>query len=299
MASRVAAALCLALLASGARAEESRARAEGESPKVKWTNGPAQVELGAVAEMKLDGSVAFAGADDTQALLHASNNPPSGAEVGLLIPTVEGQSWFLIYEYHRVGYIKDDDKDRIDADAILASIRENTEKSNEERKKAGGRAIHVVGWQEPPHYDAATHNLVWSILGRTDDGHETVNYDVRVLGREGYMSVTLVEDPSKLEAAKPALAAALGSLSFKKGKSYAEWVPGDKVAEYGLTALVAAGAGAAAAKLGVFAVLGKLLAKAGKLVVVVVAGLGAGLAKLWNAARGRMSPRARPPDTTS
>ena len=242
-------------------------------PSTVGMRSPTSAPLGGLLEAWSSACVSSAPANATE--------PSSGAEVGLLIPTVEGQSWFLIYEYHRVGYIKDDDKDRIDADAILASIRENTEKSNEERKKAGGRAIHVVGWQEPPHYDAATHNLVWSILGRTDDGHETVNYDVRVLGREGYMSVTLVEDPSKLEAAKPALAAALGSLSFKKGKSYAEWVPGDKVAEYGLAGLVAAGAGAAAVKLGFFGALAKLLAKMGKLVVVVIAGLGAAIARAW------------------
>ena len=87
--------------------------------------------------------------------------------------------------------------------------------------------------------------------------------------------------------------AVLGAFRYKLGNRYAEWRPGDKVAEYGLTALVAAGAGAAAVKLGLFAFLGKLLAKAGKLVVVAVAGLGAAAVKFWNALRGKAS--ARPP----
>jgi uncharacterized membrane-anchored protein len=47
----------------------------------------------------------------------------------------------------------------------------------------------------------------------------------------------------------------MGGFQFSTGNRYAEWVKGDKVAAYGLTALVAGGVGAAAAKSGL---LGKL-----------------------------------------
>ena len=90
--------------------------------------------------------------------------------------------------------------------------------------------------------------------------------------------------------------AVIGAFTYKLGKRYAEWVPGDKVAEYGLTALVAAGAGAAAVKLGFFAVLGKFFAKSAKLVIIALAGLGGIAAKFWNALRGKASARPeRPP----
>jgi uncharacterized membrane-anchored protein len=123
-----------------------------------------------------------------------------------------------------------------------------------------------------------------------------VNYNVRVIGRDGVMSVTFVDDPRNLAAARPAVDEVIAAFTYKRGKKYAEWVPGDKVAEYGLTALVAAGAGAAAAKLGFFGVLAKLFGKAGKLVIVLLVALGAGAVKFWNALRGKASARpARPP----
>jgi uncharacterized membrane-anchored protein len=78
----------------------------------------------------------------------------------------------------------------------------------------------------------------------------------------------------------------MGGFSYKSGNKYAEFRPGDHLAEYGLTALIAGGAGVAAAKLGIFAALWKLLAKGGKAVVVLVVGAIAGLkrvvARLFN-----------------
>jgi uncharacterized membrane-anchored protein len=61
-------------------------------------------------------------------------------------------------------------------------------------------------------------------------------------------------------------------------------VSGDKVAEYGLVALVAGGAGAAAAKAGLFASLFKVIAKGGKAIVLLLIGLGVGIKKMFTRA---------------
>lgn len=266
-----------------------------EPPKVAWTSGPATVELGQrLAEVQLPESLAFAGAADSRKLLEAMGNPTDGSEMGLIIPKADDEGWFIVFEWRPIGYVKDEDKDQIDADALLKSIREGTEAANEERTKRGMPALHVVGWSEPPRYDDRTKNLTWAILGRNADGHESVNYNVRVLGREGVMSVTLVDEPRNLAKAKPAVEQVISAFTYVQGKRYAEWVPGDKVAEYGLTALVAAGAGAAAAKLGFFGLLAKLFAKGGKLVVLALAGVGAAIMKFWNALRGKASARPAP-----
>ena len=282
----------VALLAAtpGARAEEAPPDA------VAWTPGPATVDLRGLAEVRLPEALAFAGAEDTRKLLDSMGNTTDGSEVGLVVPKADDQSWFIVFEWSAIGYVKDDDKDAIDADALLRSIRDGTEQANEWRKERGLPALHVVGWSQEPRYDERTHNLTWAVLARNESGRETVNYNVRVLGREGVMSVTFVDEPRNLAAARPAVDEVIAAFTYKQGKTYAEWVPGDKVAEYGLTALVAAGAGAAAAKLGLFGVLAKLLGKAGKLVIVLVVGLGAWAVRFWNALRGKASARpARPP----
>jgi uncharacterized membrane-anchored protein len=262
---------------------------------VKWTPGPASVEIGKLAEVRLPETLAFAGAEDTRALLESMGNRTDGSELGLVVPKAEDQNWFIVFEWSGMGFVKDDEKDEIDAKALLESIREGTEEANADRKERGLPGLHVVGWSEPPHYDARTNHLTWAILAKNDAGREVVNYNVRVLGREGVMSVTLVDEPKNLAAAKPAVEEVIGAFAYKQGKRYAEWVPGDKVAQYGLTALVAAGAGAAAVKVGLLGALGKLFAKAGKLVFAVVIGLGAVATKFWNALRGKASARPAAP----
>jgi uncharacterized membrane-anchored protein len=202
-------------------------------------------------------------------------------------PAAEGETWFVVFEYDPVGFVKDDEAHQIDADALLEAIREGTEQANERRKKSGTAALHVVGWDRPPRYDPVTHNLTWALRARADDGHDVVNHNVRLLGRSGVMSVTLVDSPEGMATSVTKLDALLRGFEFKRGETYAEWRPGDKVAQYGLTALVAAGAGAAAVKVGFFAAVGKFLAKAWKLVALLVVGLFGSLAKLRNRLRGR------------
>ena len=248
-----------------------------------WTRGPASVDLGSdVAKISLDEGYVFAGAQDTRRLLQEMGNTVDNTEVGMVAPTAEGEDWMVIFEYEKAGYVKDDDKDAIDKDAILESYQRGTEEANEARKAKGIPALHVTGWFEEPHYDERTHNLVWALRAKEDGGGEVVNYNVRVLGREGYMSLTLVDDPAKLAASKPHVERLLSSFEYKKGKTYAEWVPGDKVAQYGLAALVAGGAGAAAAKAGLFASLAKVVAKGGKAIVLALVALVAGMKKLFS-----------------
>jgi uncharacterized membrane-anchored protein len=273
---------------------------EAPAPKVDWRPGPATVDVGRdLAELRLPEGFAFAGPEDTRAILERMGNRTDGSELALVVPEAEGEDWFLVFEWRGVGYVKDDEKDEIDADALLASLREATEDGNAWREEHNVPALHVTRWAEPPHYDSATNHMVWAVVAQDEGGGESLNYNVRVLGRDGVMSVTLVESPDGLAASKPNVERLLSGFAYKQGKRYAEWVPGDKVATYGLTGLVAAGAGAAAVKLGLFAWLGKLLGKMGKLVGVVAIGAVALLGKIWNAARGRMSatPRPRPQGT--
>lgn len=270
----------LALLAGPAVAQEAEAP---EGPQVQWTKGPATVSLGDKAEVDLPAGYLFAGSSDTQKLMEMNGNPISGQEMGLITPEAEDKGWFIVFEWDEAGYIKDDDKDEIDADALLDSIKEGTEAANEKRKEMGAPPMHVLGWSEKPHYDEATHNLVWGITGQSEGSTDTVvNFNIRLLGRRGYMSAAVVGSPAEVAASKAEVDGLLAAYSFKTGERYAEFKEGDKVAEYGLAALVLGGAGAAAAKLGLFAKLGNLLAKGAKLIVVGLVALGAVIKKLFS-----------------
>ena len=62
------------------------------------------------------------------------------------------------------------------------------------------------------------------------------------------MRAILVSDPNSLEQDIKAFRTALRGFDFVSGQRYAEFRSGDKMAEYGLAALIVGGAAAAAAK---------------------------------------------------
>lgn len=283
-----AAAFLVVVLLSLAPAGPARAQ-EAQESDVQFIHGPATVNLGDdVAQLQVPEGYLFADAATTRTLMERMGNPPSNREVGLIAPADrEGHSWYVVFEYDPSGYVRDDEKDEIDAAALLDNISESTEAANEQRRKMGFAPLHVTGWLEEPHYDSLSHNLVWS-MEATEEGTDdrVANYNTRYLGRRGVMSVTLATDPSALTGDLPEVNQVLSGFSYKQGSRYADFVSGDKVAKYGLTALIAGGAGAAAVKLGLFGALAKFLGKAWKLVVAGLVALGAALKRIF----GRKQP---------
>jgi uncharacterized membrane-anchored protein len=179
--------------------------------------------------------------------------------LAVLVPPENSPSrWFVIFDFNSIGYVKDDEKDKLDANAILTSIKQGTERSNEERRKRGWSTLEIVGWHSAPRYDQGTNNLTWAVRA-SSEGDEVVNYSTRLLGRRGVMDVDLVLGPKEVAKAVPDLTRLLGGFEFNSGDRYAEFTSGDKIASYGLTALVAGGAGAALVKSGLLAKLWKFL----------------------------------------
>ena len=119
---------------------------------INWTKGPAKAELKSLAEVQVPEGFMFTGAKGTQKLLEAMGNPTSGSELGFLAPT--SLVWFVVFEFADVGFVKDDDKDKLDADKLLKSIKEGTEAANKYREKMGAPFKLIVregkdhGWKE-------------------------------------------------------------------------------------------------------------------------------------------------------
>jgi uncharacterized membrane-anchored protein len=72
-------------------------------------------------------------------------------------------------------------------------------------------------------------------------------------------SAVLVTDPDHFDTDLGEFKTALTGYDFNAGDRYSEFQSGDKVAEYGLTALILGGAAAVAAKTGILKVIGKFL----------------------------------------
>jgi uncharacterized membrane-anchored protein len=261
---------------------------QGEPAALQWTLGSGTAPVGSgLAEIDLGQDYAFLDAGETRRFREMNENPVSGDELATVIPVSDDAQWFMIFEFDEIGYVPDDEKDSLDADDMLASIRQGTEAANEERRRRGWSTMSIEGWHEAPHYDPRTNNLSWAIIGESE-GHRTVNRSVKLLGRRGVMTVTLVASPDELPAAMPAVDTLLAGYRFRPGNAYAEYVSGtDKLAEYGLTALVVGGAGAALIKSG-------LLAKFWKPLVVALAAMGAGIKRFFMGGRSSRHDPEKP-----
>jgi uncharacterized membrane-anchored protein len=260
---------CALLLGMLAGPLVALAQSSDESPAVRqlqqlaWQRGPADGSLGGIATLKLAEGQGFLDAPNTKRFLELTRNPPRDHRYTLM---ARDGGWFAIFFFEDSGYIKDDEK--LDADALLKSLQEGDKAGNAERKRLGMPAIYTAGWAVPPHYDPVTRRLEWGVQLRGEDGHPLVNYSIRLLGRRGVMHAILVSAPESLTSDVAEFKASLSGYTFVSGEGYSEFRAGDRVAEYGLAALVLGGAAAVATKTG-------FVKAFGKLIVVGVMGLGA------------------------
>lgn len=278
----------LGLCAGLAHAADSPPAKPAEDPA--WTEakaaaqtGPTDIAIAGQATLHLPADRVFIPQPQAAKLLRAMGNPGEHSELaGLVFPKGEGE-WFATLRYIASGYVKDGDAKEWKADELLASYKEGTEASNDERKKMGAAPLEITGWAEPPAYEATQHRLVWAMSskekGAPADANLGVNYNTYALGREGYLSLNFITDLKDLPAQKPDAKALLGALEFDKGKRYEDFDSAtDHVAEYGLAALVV---GVGAKKLGLLAVAFAFMAKFAKIILLAVVGFGAAFTKFF------------------
>jgi uncharacterized membrane-anchored protein len=270
--------ILLLLLATAPASLAQGKDVQSDPAPIEWHPGPFAANLGSAALLEIPAGYRFADAAGARRFLELTHNPPSEQEVGIVTPILHkgddgNKFWFVLFDFDETGYIKDDEKSSIDADKLLDSMKKATEQGNATRKERGWSAFHLVGWQTQPFYDATTHNLTWGTLGSDEDTKQgqTVNYATRILGRHGVMRIDLVLSPEQVTDVVPRFGELLSGFKFIPGNRYADFVKGDKVAEYGLTALIAGGATAIALKTGLFAKLLAMLAALWKLIAIGVA----------------------------
>jgi uncharacterized membrane-anchored protein len=240
--------------AESPEAAEARRKFEG----IAWRDGPVTGDLGSRAKVETPEGLRFANGRDTRTLLELMQNTTDGNELGMVAsPDLE---WFVVFEFDESGYVDDEDKDSLDADALLRSLREGQSEANAARAARGWDTLHIDGWATPPYYDPSTNNLEWATKLRGGDGGVSINHNSRALGRRGVMVITLVTDPELYEQVLPQFRELLAGYQFKAGERYSEYTSGDRVAEFGLTALIAGGVGAVAVKSGALGKLWKFIA---------------------------------------
>lgn len=255
----------------------------------------------AEAELNLSDAYDFLPADEAKrVLVEGWGNPPDMADgvLGMILPHgktfLDEDAWAAVITYENTFYVSDKEANKADYEKVLQDMRAGEAEENAAREKAGYPPIHLVGWAQPPSYDKAHHDLVWARqIKFGDQDVDTLNYDVRHLGRRGVLSLNIVSSVPHLAEIRAAAPDVARQAEFVAGARYADHAWLDKSAGYGLAGLVAAGAGLAVAKkAGLLAVI-FVFAKKG-LVLLVAAGAAA-----MNWLRGVFGRKPKPASTAS
>ena len=240
------------------------------------TTKPERIVLGKdLGEIVIPAGYKFLDAEQSETVLtELWGNPPSGENptYGMLFPENAGPmsdgSYAVNITYTKDGYVSDEDAEDLDYDELLESMQEGSEENNSLRKEQGYPAIDLIGWAATPFYDKNEKKLHWAKELRFEGMEQsTLNYNIRVLGRNGYFELNFISDMTQLETIKQETAGISSALNFKEGHKYSEFDPDmDKVAAYGIGGLIA---GKILAKAGFFAV----IAKFWKIILLGLAGL--------------------------
>jgi uncharacterized membrane-anchored protein len=228
------------------------------------------------------------------------NHPDSGIGVlGLVFPkgkTFLDDTWAAVVTFEATGYVGDEDAQSTDYGALMTQMQSGEAEVNARRTQQGFPAQHLVGWAQPPVYDPRSHSVVWARNIDFSDLQENVlNYDVRLLGRSGVLSLNMLTSMSKLAETRVAAARFAKAAEYDSGSRYADFTQGDPKAEYGVAGLVAAGVGVAVAKK--IGLIGVILAFGKKFIILIIAAFGAlagGFRKLFGGRSGKEADDYQP-----
>jgi len=244
-----------------------------QSGVIKFPNG--------IAQLNIPAGFKYLNAEQSNFILtDVWGNPPRQDVLGMLFPEASGpygdSSYAFIITYKAIGYVKDEDADKIDYDEMLKDMQKEEKEVNIERKKNGYSTIHIVGWAQKPFYDKTNKVLHWAkeLEFGDQEGH-TLNYEIRILGRKGILSMNAVAGMNELPLVKKDIDKVLNMASFTDGNKYADFDSKiDNVAAWTIGGLVA---GKVLAKVGAFAFLAKFF----KVILVGIVALFGAIAKFF------------------
>ncbi|MEP7011797.1 MAG: DUF2167 domain-containing protein [Acidobacteriota bacterium] len=224
-------------------------------------------------------------------------NPPGGETLGMIFPSglspLSAEGWGVVITYEEDGYVDDKGAEKVDYNELLGEMKKSVTEENKERTKAGYEPMQLVGWAEPPRYDKATNKMYWAKdIKFGNSPVDTLNYNIRVLGRRGVLVLNAVSTVDQLASVTTSMQLLLPAVDFNPGHRYADFIPGkDKMAEYGIGALVL---GTLAAKTGLFKALLVGLLAAKKFVILGLAAIGAWFRKKFKKKEPTMAEAIEP-----
>ncbi|MFC3909777.1 DUF2167 domain-containing protein [Legionella dresdenensis] len=246
--------------------------------------GPATISIADQATIDLPAGYLFIPKAQTEKLMAAWGAQAENLRYvqGCILPDQFDIGWMIPITFRNDGYISDTDAKNSNMENILKDIKKAAKGVNKERVSQGYSSLDIIGWKKKPSYQAETHRFEFAVAIKSQDNTEnSILNTVGTLGREGWLGTTMIVPAEDYEATYPHLGKILNTIKFNEGKRYQDYVEStDKKASYTLTALIAGTM--AAKKFGLFAILGALLIKFGKLLALVPVLIAARFRKMFS-----------------
>ncbi|MGC4100032.1 DUF2167 domain-containing protein [Ferruginibacter sp.] len=260
-------------------AEKQQKLVDSIDNAMKYQTGAINLSNG-VAKLNVPAGFKYLNAEQSNYVLtEVWGNPPQTGVLGMIFPENSGpfgdSSYAFVITYEASGFVKDDDADKINYDDLLKDIQKDEAEENKTRASQGYPAINMVGWASKPFYDKNNKVLHWAKnLHFAGQDENTLNYEVRILGRKGVLSMNAVATMNELDLVKKDIDKVLAMPSFTEGNTYKDFdSKTDNVAAWTIGSLVA---GKVLLKVGIWATIVKFLAAAWKFILV-------GLVAVWGA----------------
>lgn len=225
-------------------------------PYVTGITGPKLIDLGNHTQIDLPAGMILFERAEAQRLLRKAGEPVDGVVAIVRRPDAD---WSVILSYSGTGYVNDADPSTLDAGELLAAYRAGNQAQTERRRAPGTPELALVpalvidGWAEPPHYDRTQHHLAWGVAAHKAGG-ALVNHFTRILGRDGFLSVNLIDAAETMQRSRQDARSIVEATRFQSGSRYEDHTPGDASSGTGLASLVLGESDVAtAAKLGLLA----------------------------------------------
>lgn len=199
-----------------------------------------------MASLTIPKGYKFIGKDQARFILEELwENLPDERVLGMIVPEnfqvnqLNGE-WAFVVSYDNIGFVKDKDADDINYEQLLQQLKTDEAATNMERERLGYNTMNIMGWAAAPYYDREKKILHWAkefrIQGNTLN---TLNYEVKILGRKGLISLNAVGTMEQFPSIREQLPRIIGMVQFNEGHRYADFESGvDVVGAWNLGSLV-------------------------------------------------------------
>ncbi|WP_290794469.1 DUF2167 domain-containing protein [Flavihumibacter sp. UBA7668] len=155
-------------------------------------------------------------------------NVPDEEVLGMIVrsdflPGEINNDYSFVISYSPVGYIPTDETPDFDHNELLEDIQDQLQESNKKRLENGFNALQAENWVMVPYFDNYKKALYWATELKVNGSDEAlINYNLRLLGKNGVLKINAVGTMDQLPAIKQVLPYILAQTEFLEGFRYAD-----------------------------------------------------------------------------